>query len=95
MPARTKAWSVYIVRCCDGSLYIGASNDVAARLKRHNAGTGARYTRSRLPVELVWKRRQKDKSRALSVEARLKRQPRLSKLQLIAGQISLRTLLSA
>ena len=91
---RAKSWSVYIVRCRDGSLYTGASNDLTARMKRHNAGTGARYTRSRLPVELVWKRRQKDKSRALSLEARLKRVPRLSKLQLIAGKITLRTLLS-
>ena len=88
-------WFVYIVRCSDGSLYTGATNDVAARLKRHNAGTGARYTRSRLPVALVWKRRQKDKSSALSKEARLKRASRAAKLQLIAGTIPLRILLSS
>ena len=90
-----KTWSVYIVRCRDGSLYIGASNNVTARIARHNAGTGARYTRSRRPVELVWKRRQKDKSRALSIEARLKRKSRADKLKLITGSISLRTLLSS
>jgi putative endonuclease len=71
------------LRCGDGSLYTGATNDVAARLVRHSAGLGARYTRSRLPVELVWKRRQKDKSAALSLEARIKQLPRAHKLQLI------------
>src|SRR5690606_7797478 len=48
------AWSVYIVRCADGTLYTGISTDVAARIAAHNRGSGAKYTRSRMPVELVY-----------------------------------------
>lgn len=47
-------WFVYMVLCADGSLYTGISNDVSRRLNQHNAGTASRYTRSRLPVELVY-----------------------------------------
>jgi predicted GIY-YIG superfamily endonuclease len=50
-------WFAYFVRCADGSLYCGMTNDLERRVAAHNAGRGARYTRSRLPVELVWKRR--------------------------------------
>lgn len=77
------SWSVYIVCCRDGSLYTGVSNDVPARVQRHNAGTGARYTRSRLPVSLVWRRRVKDKSAALRLEAAMKQLSRPQKLQLV------------
>jgi predicted GIY-YIG superfamily endonuclease len=77
------SWSVYIVRCCDGSLYTGVSNDVPARVQRHNDGTGARYTRSRLPVELVWRRRVKDRSAALKLEAAMKKLSRAQKVGLL------------
>jgi len=77
------SWSVYIVRCCDGSLYTGVSNDVPARVQRHNDGKGARYTRSRRPVALVWRRRVKDKSAALRLEAALKKLSREQKVQLL------------
>ena len=77
------SWSVYILRCGDGSLYTGISNDVPARVETHNDGRGARYTRSRLPVTLVWRRRVKDQSAALKLEAKLKRLPRTEKLVLI------------
>ena len=77
------SWSVYILRCGDDSLYTGISNDVAARLLRHNLGKGARYTRSRLPVKLVWKKRVKDQSAALKLELKLKALPRVEKLRLI------------
>ena len=77
------SWSVYILRCGDDSLYTGISNDVVARLARHNAGKGARYTRSRLPVKLVWKRRVADQSAALKLEVQLKRLTRAEKLKLI------------
>jgi putative endonuclease len=77
------SWSVYILRCGDDSLYTGISNDVAARLARHNAGKGARYTRSRLPVKLVWKRRVADQSAALKLELLLKALTRAEKLKLI------------
>ena len=77
------SWSVYIVRCRDGSLYTGISNDVAARVLRHNTGSGARYTRSRLPVELVWKKRVKDKGAALRLEAAMKKLSRAQKVLLV------------
>lgn len=78
------AWHVYIVRCADGSLYTGCTNDLARRLEAHNAGRGARYTRSRRPVALAWSARVKDRSAALSREARIKRLTRPEKLALLA-----------
>lgn len=78
------AWWVYLVRCRDGSLYAGCAVDVAARVERHNAGTGARYTRSRLPVRLVFSRKVKDRSAALRSELALKRLTREEKLALVA-----------
>ena len=77
------SWSVYIVRCCDGSLYTGVSNDVALRVRKHNDGRGARYTRSRLPVRLVWRKGVKDKSAALRLEAAMKKLSRAQKVLLL------------
>lgn len=77
-------WHVYMVRCADDSLYTGCTNDLARRVAAHNAGKGARYTRSRRPVEVVWSVRVKDRSAALSREARLKRLTRPEKLALVA-----------
>ncbi len=77
------AWYVYMVRCKDGSLYTGATNNLEKRVTAHNTGRGARYTRSRRPVALVYSRRVKDRSRALSVEARLKQLTRAEKLALV------------
>jgi len=51
--AESERWSVYLVRCGDGSLYTGIAKDVRARVSAHNAGKGARYTRSRLPISLL------------------------------------------
>lgn len=76
-------WFAYFVRCADGSLYAGATNNVTARVAKHNSGKGARYTRSRLPVRLVWSRRAADRSRAMSLEAHLKRLTRAQKLHLV------------
>ncbi len=78
------AWHVYMVRCADDSLYTGCTNDLAARVNTHNTGKGARYTRSRLPVSVVWSVRVKDRSAALSREARLKQLTRPEKLALVA-----------
>lgn len=47
-------WIVYMLRCCDGSLYTGITKNLEQRIAKHNDGTGAKYTRSRLPVVLVW-----------------------------------------
>ena len=75
-------WFVYVVRCADGSLYTGISTDVPARVAAHNAGRGARYTRSRRPVELVHAERKKSQSTALRREADIKAWPRERKLTL-------------
>jgi putative endonuclease len=76
---------VYLLRCADGSLYAGATNDLAARVVRHAAGTGARYTRSRLPVRLVWSELAAGRGAALSREAAVKRLRRGEKLALVAS----------
>ncbi len=75
-------WHVYLLRCRDGSLYAGATNDLVRRLAAHGRGDGARYTRSRLPVELVFEERVRDRSAALRREAALKRLSRAEKLRL-------------
>lgn len=77
------AWFVYVVRCCDGSLYTGVSVDVEARVAAHNAGRGARYTRSRVPVALVHMERKRSRSTAQSREAAIKALPRAAKLALL------------
>ncbi len=74
---------VYILRCKDGSFYTGAAKDVAARLSRHQAGHGARYTRSRLPVVLVFSRRCATWGAALREELRIKRLCRAAKEALV------------
>jgi putative endonuclease len=76
-------WHVYLLRCRDGSLYAGATIDLARRVAAHGRGTGARYTRSRLPVELVWCARATDRGAALRREAALKRLTRAEKLRLV------------
>lgn len=81
--APRRGWCVYLLRCRDGSLYAGATNDLAARLARHAAGKGARYTRSRLPVELAWTVRVRGRSAALRREAAVKRLRRDEKLALV------------
>jgi putative endonuclease len=75
-------WFVYMVRCRDGSLYTGITTDLERRVAAHSAGKGARYTRSRRPVTLVYSRRARDKSSALRTEYRLKQLSRAEKLAL-------------
>ena len=79
-------WFVYMLLCADGSLYTGISNDVARRAAAHNAARGAKYTRSRLPVEVVYSERCADKSAALRREAAVKRLSRTQKLALLKEQ---------
>lgn len=69
---KKKPWFVYVLRCVDGSLYVGISNDVAERVKKHNAGRGAAYTRSHKPVVLVWEESAESESAAKKREAELK-----------------------
>ena len=77
-------WLVYILRCSDGSLYTGITNDLPKRLKAHNAGRASKYTRSRLPVWLVYSEPQRSKSAALKREAAIKRLRRAEKERLVA-----------
>jgi len=76
-------WYVYIVRCDDGSLYTGIAKDLERRLAQHNAGTASRYTRSRLPVELVYQEEQLTQSAALKRELAIKKLSRKAKESLI------------
>ena len=76
-------WFVYIVRCADGSLYTGITKDVKRRCQQHNAGTASRYTRSRLPVKLVYQEARPSQSSALKREAAIKGMARREKLAMI------------
>ena len=80
----TGRWLIYILRCSDGSLYTGITNDLPKRLKAHAAGKASKYTRSRLPVRLAYREPQKSKSAALKRESAIKRLTRPAKLRLIA-----------
>ena len=70
-----KKWVAYLVRCSDKSLYCGISHDLKKRLIEHNSGKGAKYTRSRRPVELVGVSSELTKSDALKLEYRIKQLP--------------------
>ena len=78
------AFYCYILECCDGTYYTGWSTDPERRLIRHNRGTGARYTRSRRPVRLVYVEELPDKGTALKRERAIKALPRLKKQKLIS-----------
>lgn len=74
-----KAWSVYLLRCSDNSLYCGVTNDIEKRISKHSTGKGAKYTRSRLPVELVWQSSGTDRSTALRAEHYIKKRNKQEK----------------
>src|SRR3954470_5747880 len=76
-------WFVYMVRCADGSLYTGIAKDVARRCRQHNKGTAWKYTRSRLPVELVYHEAHPSQSSALKREAAIKAMDRRGKLTMV------------
>ena len=78
-------WIVYVLRCADMSLYTGITNDLPRRLEQHNASTGARYTRSRLPVHCVYQETQANRSLALKRELQIKAMSRQTKERLIAA----------
>lgn len=81
----TRRWVVYLLRCGDGSLYTGITNDLTKRLKAHAAGKASRYTRSRLPVEVVYTERRPNRSAALKREAAIKKLRRAEKERLVVG----------
>lgn len=74
---------VYILRCSDDSLYTGWTNNLEKRLKAHSAGKGAKYTKARLPVELVYYEEFEDKIEAMKREYEIKQLSRKEKLKLI------------
>lgn len=76
-------WVCYLLRCADDTLYCGISNDMAKRLAAHNAGEGAKYTRGRLPVSVVYSENCADKSAALKREMQIKRLSRRAKEALL------------
>jgi len=78
-----KDWTVYILRCGDGSLYTGIAKDVQVRLKQHSEGKGATYTRTRLPVTLLYQQQGLTHSEALIREAQIKAMPRSKKEEII------------
>lgn len=83
---KSKSWTVYVVRCANGSLYTGITNNLAGRIADHNAGRGAKYTAAFGPVALAWKRRKKDRSAASKLEAAIKKLSRTEKDGLVAGR---------
>ena len=78
------AYWVYVARCADATLYCGIAVDVAARIAEHDAGTGARYTRGRGPLAVLYRRRCATKGLALRLEYAIKQLTRAEKTQLLA-----------
>lgn len=76
---RMQTWTVYLLRCADNTLYCGITNDLERRLAQHNAGTASKYTRSRIPVVLETSVEVENKSEALKLEIKVKKQPKRNK----------------
>ncbi|TWS95462.1 GIY-YIG nuclease family protein [Streptococcus sp. sy018] len=85
MVKETKAY-LYVLRCRDNSLYTGYTTDIDRRLKTHQTGKGAKYTKSRLPVELIYWESFDSKSQAMSAESLFKQKTRRQKLDYIASK---------
>jgi putative endonuclease len=81
---------VYLLRCGDGTFYIGMALDIEKRLAQHAAGKGAKYTRSRGPLKLLWSEGPMTVSRALRREHQLKQLTKVQKLALVAGKLVLK-----
>ena len=79
----SRSWYVYIVRCSDDTLYTGVSTDISRRVSTHNSGRGAKYTRSRRPVSIVYAGPEMTQSAALREERRRKSLSRKKKLMII------------
>ena len=90
-----KNWYLYIIRCCDGSLYTGITIDVAKRFEAHcGKGTaGAKYLRSRRPLELVFQAKIGKQSLAMKVEKKVKRLPPSKKKMLVEGEIKIKEII--
>lgn len=86
MPAKSK-WVVYLLRCANGTLYTGITNNLTRRIQAHNGHGkgGARYTRAFGPVVLAWSESKRNRSSASKREAEIKRWPRSKKLALVSA----------
>lgn len=85
----SKSWAVYILGCSDDTFYCGSTNNIHKRLAAHNAGKGARYTRGRLPVKLLYLQVCNDKSTALKLEYKIKKLSRKNKIKLIKNEVAI------
>ena len=82
-PKHKRVWSVYIVRCSDGTLYTGMTINIKRRLGAHNSGRGARYTRGRRPVRLVYQKNSMTKAQAMTREHAVKSMSKKAKENLV------------
>ncbi len=83
----SKLWVVYILRCADNTLYTGVTNNIHKRLKAHNAGKGAKYTRARLPVAVLEIFPCDSKSDAFKLEYKIKQLSKIKKLELCLNSL--------
>lgn len=84
-------WYVYFVRCADNSLYCGITKDLEKRVEAHNTKkAGAKYTRSRRPVALVWSRTVKNRSEASRIESSLKKMNKSMKEKIVTNDINIK-----
>ena len=81
-------WYVYILQCSDGSLYTGATDNLDKRVRVHNSGQGAKYTRGRTPVVLRYSESCRDRSSALKREYQIKQLSRLEKIALFSADVA-------
>ena len=77
-------WVVYVLRCRTGELYTGCTTDLERRVREHRSGSGGKFTRSRLPVTVVYKEESKNRSEALRREYAIKKMSRKEKLVLVS-----------
>ena len=86
---KTNKAYMYVVECADGTLYTGYTTNVEKRIKTHNSGKGAKYTRSRLPVKLIYQKSFDSKEAAMSAESYFKQKTRQQKLAYIEEHTSI------
>ena len=82
---KTEPWFLYILRCSDGSFYTGITKDLTKRLKQHNGGKASRYTRTRRPVEMLYRESLTSRTEALIRECAVKALPKIKKVALVAA----------
>lgn len=86
MNNKSTDWIVYILKCSDNTFYTGVTNDLQKRVEQHNSGKGAKYTRSRIPVKVVYRENVPGKGQALKREHMIKQLRRSEKISLIEAE---------